>query len=72
MNKAIMKQAIERVQRMFSPSDAVCAVCRKNKIDYSENEGIDIKGMPTEVGIPTCKSCFDNIQIVIGEISDEY
>jgi hypothetical protein len=67
-----MDQAIEQVKQMFQPSDRVCALCRRNKIDYTGNETIEIKGIPTEVGLPTCKSCFINLQIVIGEISCEY
>ena len=72
MNRVIMELAIEQVKQMFQPVDRVCALCRKNEVDHAEDEMIEIKGIPTEVGLPTCKSCFINLQIVIGEISCEY
>ena len=67
-----MELAISQVKNLVSQMDDKCEICHKNLIEYQSEEVIDIKGMPTEVGIPTCKTCFDNIQIAIGEISEEY
>jgi hypothetical protein len=67
-----MNLAIERVKQMVSPLDSLCAICHKNAVAYPEDEMIEIKDMPTEVGLPTCKTCFTNIQIMIGELSCEY
>jgi hypothetical protein len=72
MNKTIMKMAISQVKGMVCPADDKCEICRKNIVELQPNEIIDIKGMPTEIGIPVCRSCFDNLQITIGEISEEY
>ncbi|MBT3312200.1 MAG: hypothetical protein HN737_11365 [Desulfobacterales bacterium] len=72
MNKIIMKLAISKVKGMVCPVDNKCEICRKNITERKQNEIIKIKGMPTEIGILVCGNCFDNIQIAIGEISEEY
>ena len=72
MNRVIMDLAIEQVKQMFPPTERVCALCRKNEVAHTEEEMIEIKGIPTKVGLPTCQNCFVNLQIVIGEISCEY
>ena len=72
MNNKIMELAISRVKSLILQIDGKCEICHKNTVEYKAEEIIEIKGMPTEVGIPTCRTCFDNIQIVIGELSEEY
>ena len=72
MNKIIMKMAIAHVKSIVTQTDHLCEICRKNPSEIPETAVIEVKGMETEVGIATCKTCFDNIQIAIGEISEEY
>jgi hypothetical protein len=52
--------------------DHLCEICRKIKSEIPEDTEIDVKGIPTAVGISTCRTCFDNIRIAIGEISEEF
>lgn len=72
MNKTIMELAISQVKRLVVPIDGKCEICHRNEAQFSTDEIIEIKGIPTEVGLSTCRSCFDNIQIAAGEISEEY
>ncbi len=72
MNKKIMELAISQVKSLVKTVEDKCEICHKNSVDFEAIEIIEIIGMPTEVGIPTCKTCFNNIQIAIGEISEEY
>ena len=64
--------AISQVKGMVCPVDNKCEICRKNIAEIQPDEIIDIKEMPTELGVSLCRSCFDNVQIAIGEISEEY
>jgi len=67
-----MKMAIAHVKSLTTQVDHLCEICRKNPSEISEDTAIEVKGIPTEVGIGICKTCFDNIQIAIGEISQEF
>ncbi len=57
---------------MVCHADDKCEICKKNKFEIPANESIEIQGIDTEVGIQTCRTCFDNIQIAVGQISQEY
>lgn len=72
MNHIIMKMAISHVKSITTQVDLLCEICRKNKSEIPEDTVIEVKGIPTSVGISTCKTCFDNIRIAIGEISEEF
>ncbi len=72
MNNKIMELAISQVKSLVKNVDDKCEICHKNSVDFEAGEIIEIIGMPTEVGIPTCNTCFNNILIAIGEISEEY
>ena len=72
MNKIILDQAIDQVKTVVAPLQGICTICHKNKSELAPETLVEIIGTPTPVGIPTCRSCFDNILIAIGEISQEY
>lgn len=72
MNHIIMKMAISHVKSLTTQTDHLCEICRKIKSEIPEDTEIDVKGIPTAVGISTCRTCFDNIRIAIGEISEEF
>lgn len=72
MNKVILERAIDQVKSLVAPLEGICGICQKNKSEIPSQEEIDIIDMPTQVGVPTCRTCFDNIRIAIGEISQEY
>ncbi len=72
MNKQIMDRAIEQVKALFIVTGEVCALCHKNKSEVDASTTIEIIGMETPIGVSVCRSCFDNIQIAVGEISQEY
>ncbi len=67
-----MERAIEQVKDLFSVSGEICALCHKNKSEIDPSTTIEIIGMETPIGVSVCRSCFDNIQIAVGEISQEY
>ena len=72
MNKVILERAIEQVKNLFTVTGDICALCHKNKVEIGASRTIEIIGMDTEIGAPVCQSCFDNILIAVGEISQEY
>lgn len=72
MNKVILDRAIEQVKNLFTVTGEICGLCHKNKVEIDPSRTIEIIGMETEIGVPVCQSCFDNIQIAVGEISQEY
>lgn len=72
MNKIILDQAIDHVKRLLAPMDGICTICYKKPAELSPETSIDILEIPTEIGIHVCRTCFDNILIAIGEISQEY
>lgn len=64
--------AIQRVKELVCHVDDKCEICHTGNVEFPATEMIEVLGTPTEIGISTCKICFDNIQIAIGEISQEY
>lgn len=72
MNKIILERAIDQVKQILAPVDGICAVCYRNSAVIVPETRIEIMDVPTEIGIPVCRSCFDNILIAIGEIVQEY
>ncbi len=72
MNETIIKIAVKNVKKMVSPVDDLCELCRKNKSEIPPTFEIEIKGIMTEIGVYSCKSCLDNIRIEVGILSDEY
>ncbi len=72
MNKVILERAMEQVKSLFAETGDVCCLCRKNKAEIDGTGTIDIIGMETEIGVPVCNNCFNNILIAVGEISQEY
>jgi hypothetical protein len=72
MNKIILEQAIEQVKTVVGPVQGICSVCLKNKSEISPETLVEVIGTPTPIGVHTCRTCFDNIIIAIGEISMEY
>jgi hypothetical protein len=72
MNTIIMNRAIEQVKTLLSPMGDICGICYKNKADLGPDTVIEVLGLPTAIGLAVCRTCFDNIQIAVGEISQEY
>ncbi len=72
MNKEILLQAIEQVKTLVAPDMNLCQICHKNTWEFTPETELDIIGTPTAIGLSTCRSCFDNLQIAVGEISMEY
>ena len=72
MNKQIMDRAIEQVKGLFTVTGEICYLCHKNKTEVDAVTTIEILGEDTPIGVSVCRSCFDNIQIAVGEISQEY
>ncbi len=72
MNKQIMDRAIKQVRGLFPVTGEICYLCHKNKSEIDASTKIEIIGMETPIGVSVCRSCFDNIQIAVGEISQEY
>lgn len=72
MNKVILDRAIEQVKDLFTVTGEICGLCHKNKAEIEPSKTVDIIGIDTEIGVSVCKSCFDNILIAVGEISQEY
>lgn len=72
MNKVILERAVEQVKTLFTVAGEICSLCHKNKVEIEAQKTIEIIGEDTEIGRPVCRSCFDNIQIAVGEISQEY
>ncbi|MBU1167995.1 MAG: hypothetical protein KKD44_00375 [Proteobacteria bacterium] len=72
MNKIILDNAIDQVKRLLAPMEGICLICYKKPAELGPDTCIDILDIPTEIGISVCRTCFDNILIAIGEISQEY
>ncbi len=72
MNKVILHQAIEQVKTLVAPDMKLCQVCHKNVWEFPPETQLDIIGTRTAIGLSTCRSCYDNLLIAIGEISMEY
>lgn len=72
MNRTILQQAIEQVKTLVSPDRNLCQICHKNTWDFPPETQLDIIGVPTAIGLCTCRSCHDNLMIAIGEISMEH
>ncbi|MFA6012675.1 MAG: hypothetical protein WC799_21970 [Desulfobacteraceae bacterium] len=72
MNHIILQQAIEHVKTVVAPNMDLCQVCHKNTWIYPPETEVEVIGTPTAIGLTTCRNCFDNLLIAIGEISAEY
>lgn len=72
MNRIILERAIDQVKCLLAPMGGICEICYRNKPDLGPDTEIDILDMPTKIGVDICRSCYDNILIAIGEISQEY
>jgi hypothetical protein len=72
MNKIILERAIEQVRQILTPVNGICGICYRNKASILPDTPIEILDMPTKIGLHVCQSCFDNILIAAGEISQEY
>lgn len=72
MNKIILERAIDQTKNLLAPMGGVCEICYRNKPVFGPETEVDILDMPTKVGVDLCQSCYDNILIAIGEISQEY
>lgn len=72
MNNVILDRAIEQVKGLFISTGEICGLCHKNKAEIEPSKTVDIIGIDTEIGVSVCQSCFDNILIAVGEISQEY
>lgn len=72
MNKVILDRAIDQVKSLLAPMGGICEICYKNEATLPYTTEVDILDMPTQIGLEVCQSCYDNILIAIGEISQEY
>jgi hypothetical protein len=72
MNRSILEQAIEQVKSVVGPIGGICVICHRNAPDVPPETEIDIIGTLTPLGVPACRTCFENILIAVGEISQEY
>ena len=72
MNKIILERVICQVKGLLAPMGGICEICYKNQAVLPYDTLVDILDMPTEIGLEVCQSCFDNILIALGEISQEY
>ena len=72
MNKQILERAIEQVKELFNVNGEFCSLCHSKKAEIDTSRTIEIIGIETPVGVSVCQSCFYNIQIAVGEISQEY
>ncbi len=72
MNKVILDRAIEQVKGLFMVTGDICGLCHKNKVEIERSKTVGIIGIDTEIGVSVCQSCYDNILIAVGEISQEY
>lgn len=72
MNNIILQQAIEQVKTVVAPNMDLCQVCHKNTWIFPSETEVDVIGTPTAIGVTTCRNCYDNLLIAIGEISMGY
>ncbi|GAB6095517.1 hypothetical protein JCM14469_17690 [Desulfatiferula olefinivorans] len=72
MNTLIMNRAILQVKALLAPMGDICGICYKNKAEFGPDAAIEVMGIETAVGLCVCRTCFDNIRIALGEISQEY
>lgn len=72
MNNVILERAINQVKSLLAPMGCMCEICFKNKAVLPYDTQVDILDIPTQIGLEVCRSCYDNILIAIGEISQEY